>query len=132
MPLAHVFSNASEVGRGSEFWITAAGSVNGQIPAWSRATRSSFPPVIRGRVRDIEQALHSLGRKVTMVHGPQGATAERTCETLPEDVLDQIVTFCVRDLWADPAIREAVRLGEAECRAEVAALCEVCAGSGVG
>jgi len=136
-PLARAFARGGH-GRSSEYWITAAGSVNGRVPRWSSAIHASFPPVIRARACAIVLTLRTLERRVSQQqqqqchHQAADALTNASpplvwpCQPLPDDALHTIISHVVADLWADPAIRWAVRSGESECSCDAPQLDEQC------
>jgi len=136
-PLARAFRRDGHA-RSSEYWITAAGSVNGRVPRWSTAIHASFPPVIRARVCAILLTLRTLERRVSQQqqqqchHQAADSTTNASpplvwpCQPLPDDALHTIISHVVADLWADPAIRWAVRSGESECSCDAPQLDEQC------
>ena len=133
-PLAEAFIRDGH-GQSSEYWITAAGSVNGRVPRWSSAIHASFPPVVRARVRAIVLTLRTIERRASQQQQQQQAADSTTianqplvwpCQPLPDDALHSIIAHVVADLWADPTIQRAVRFGQPECRYDAPEVDEQC------
>ena len=107
-PLCDVYRRGFEPG--SEYWITSAGSVPGtRPPAWTPSTHANFPPVVRARVRAIILTLRTLERRVRTQPTQEAGALILAWQPLPDDALHQILVLAVADMWADPAVRQALR-----------------------